>query len=53
MVLGHVRKDVSVRNKEGFVAGAPRAGVTLLGHCGNFCPGLINSGRSRGGYFMS
>lgn len=38
MVLGHVRKDVSIRNKDGFVAGAPGTGVTLLGHCGHVCP---------------
>lgn len=43
MVLGGVRKDVSIRNKEGFMAGAPGAVVTLLGHCGHFCQGTINS----------
>ena len=43
MVLGHVKKDVSLGSKEGFVAGAAGAGVTLLGHCGHFCLGTINS----------
>lgn len=43
MALGHGRKDDSIRNEDGFVAEAPGAGVTLLGHCGPFCPGIINS----------
>lgn len=36
------RKDDSIRSKDGFVAEAPGAGVTLLGHWGPFCPGIIN-----------
>lgn len=43
MVLGHGRMDDSTRSKDGFVAEAAGAGVTLLGHCGPFCPGIINS----------
>lgn len=46
MVLGHIRKDVPIRNRQGFVAGAPGAGVTLLGHCRPFCLGVINSARA-------
>lgn len=32
MALGQGRKDDSIRNKDGFVAEAAGAGVTLLGH---------------------
>lgn len=46
MVLGHVRKDVSIGNKEGFVVGAPGAGVTLRTHSGHFCPGIRNLAQS-------
>lgn len=46
MVLGHIRKDVPIRNRQGFMAGAPSADVTLLGHRGPFCLGVINAARA-------
>lgn len=35
------------------MAEAPGAGVTLLGHCGPFCPGIINSELERVFYEVS